>query len=155
MKREDITKLFPDATKEQIDQIMSLNGADINAAKAGMDQLRAQHQTELQQAKDDASAALQKETAAKALLQKQLDDLTAANTLRDLKDKISGETGVPVKLLSGSTEEELKTQAEAIKAFAGTQNGYPTVKDGGEVRTPGEKKSTAKQFEDWFNTQIK
>ena len=27
MKREQITELFPEATKEQIDKIMSLNGA--------------------------------------------------------------------------------------------------------------------------------
>jgi hypothetical protein len=34
MKREDITKIFGDATKEQIDQIMAIYGADIEAAKA-------------------------------------------------------------------------------------------------------------------------
>ena len=32
MKREDITKQFPDATKEQIDAIMAINGEDINKA---------------------------------------------------------------------------------------------------------------------------
>ena len=31
MKRTDITELFPDAPKETIDKIMSLNGADVNA----------------------------------------------------------------------------------------------------------------------------
>ena len=29
MKRTDITELFPDATKEQIDKLLDLNGADI------------------------------------------------------------------------------------------------------------------------------
>ena len=42
MKRTDITELFPDAPKETVDKIMSLNGADINAAKAEMDTLRQQ-----------------------------------------------------------------------------------------------------------------
>ena len=36
MKRADITALFPEATKDQIDQILNLNGADINAAKGGL-----------------------------------------------------------------------------------------------------------------------
>lgn len=33
MKREEITALFPDATKEQIDSLMNINGTDINNAK--------------------------------------------------------------------------------------------------------------------------
>lgn len=150
MKREDITKLFPDATKEQLDQIMNLNGADITAAKSGLDQLRTQHAAELKQAKEAAAAELQKETAAKAALQKQLDELTAANALRDLKDKVSEETGVPSKLLTGANAEELKAQAEAIKAFAGNQQGYPDVKDGGEVSKTS-KLTTREQFANWFN----
>ena len=42
MKRTDITKLFPDATDEQINALMDLNGSDINAAKRGVDELKAQ-----------------------------------------------------------------------------------------------------------------
>ena len=33
MKRTDITALFPDATAEQIQQLMDLNGQDINNAR--------------------------------------------------------------------------------------------------------------------------
>lgn len=33
MKRTDITELFPEATKEQVNAILNLNGADINSAK--------------------------------------------------------------------------------------------------------------------------
>lgn len=144
MKREDITKLFPDATKEQIDQIMTLNGADINAAKSGVDQLRTQHADELKKEKDLADG-----------LQKQVDDLKAASTLRDLKDKVAKESGVPANLLTGSTEEEFKAQADAIKAYAGQQNGYPTVKDGGETTPPAPKESTRDQFANWFNEHTK
>jgi len=150
MKREDITKLFPDATKDQIEQIMNLNGADITAAKSGLEQLKAQHAEELKKAKDDAAAELKKETDAKAAIQKQLDELTAASALRDMKDKVSEETGVPAKLLTGANAEELKAQAEAIKAFAGNQPGYPTVPDGGEVSKPS-KLTTREQFANWFN----
>ena len=40
MKREDITKLFPEATKEQIDALMAVNGEDINKAKGDTAQLQ-------------------------------------------------------------------------------------------------------------------
>lgn len=143
MKRTDITALFPEATKEQIDKIMDLNSMDITAAKSGIEQLRTQHADELKRATDLSET-----------LQKQLDDLNAANALRDLKEKVALESGVPAKLLSGSTEEEFKTQAEAIKAFAGSQPGYPQVKDAGEVRTTP-KTTTRQQFADWFNEQTK
>ena len=42
MKRTDITELFPEATKEQIDKLMAINGQDINAMKNDIEAL--QHQ---------------------------------------------------------------------------------------------------------------
>ena len=39
MKREDITKVFPEATKEQIDEVLNLNGADIGRAKGDRETL--------------------------------------------------------------------------------------------------------------------
>ena len=42
MKRTDITELFPDATAEQVDKLMGLNGADINKAKGELDTIRGQ-----------------------------------------------------------------------------------------------------------------
>ena len=51
MKRTDITDIFPEATKEQIDKLMALNGADINGAKSELETLR-QQLTE-QNGKDD------------------------------------------------------------------------------------------------------
>lgn len=66
MKRTDITALFPTATDEQIKALMDINGADINTAKKGFDDLTAQltvaksNIAELEKAKGD-SAALQKQ----------------------------------------------------------------------------------------------
>ena len=144
MKREDITKLFPDATKEQIDELMNLNGADINAAKSGIDQMKAQHADALKKAQDDAAA-----------LQKQLNDLTAANTLRDLRDKVAKETGVPADLLTGATEEEFKTRAQAILEFKGKDPNNPPFRDGGEPSGGTGGGSTRDQFKDWFNETMK
>jgi hypothetical protein len=42
MKRTDITALFPDATPDQIDKLMDLNGGDINRAKGELDGLKTQ-----------------------------------------------------------------------------------------------------------------
>ena len=40
MKRDDITALFPDATAEQIDKLMSINGSDINKAKGDLENIK-------------------------------------------------------------------------------------------------------------------
>ncbi len=53
--------------------------------------------------------------------------------IRELKERISAETGVPTHLLTAETEEACKKQAEDILAFSGTKNKYPQTKDGGEV----------------------
>ena len=104
------------------------------------DQLEEASKTELQKAVDKA-----------AKLQKELDGLKQAETIRQVRAKVSKETGVPEALLTAGTEEECKAQAEAIKAFA--DPGYPKVKDGGENR-PMSKQTTSEQFADWFNSSF-
>ena len=42
MKRTDITDLFPEATKEQIDKLMDINGADITKLRGDLETLRVQ-----------------------------------------------------------------------------------------------------------------
>ena len=70
-------------------------------------------------------------------MQKQLDALNEANKARDLREKISAETGVPANLLRGDSEEDLRAQATAIMGFAkASRPVYPNVKDGGETAPP-------------------
>lgn len=97
-----------------------------------------------------AKSELQKATDKAAALQKELDALKQAETVRGIREKVAQETGVPVNLISGTTEEDCKTQAEAIKAYANP--GYPNVKDGGES-DGAPKATTAQQFAEWFNKQ--
>ena len=125
MKRTDITALFPDASDEQIKTIMDLNGADINKAKAELEDLRAQLAAaaggeELQQAK-----------AQIAQLQTDLDAMKNAETIRLTREKVAGEKKVPAHLLTGETEEACAAQADAILAFA-QPGGYPVLRDGGD-----------------------
>ena len=83
-------------------------------------------------------------------LQKELDQIKQAEVIREMRSKVAKETGIPENLLTGSTEEECKAQADAIKAFATPT--YPTIRDGGEVAgTSGG--STAQQFAEWFNNR--
>lgn len=156
MKRSDITDLFPDAPKEAIDKLMDLNGADVNAAKGEMENLRQQLQKAQKQLAGAPSAdtvqQLQEALEKAQGLQTELDGLKASNALRDLRETVAKDTGVPYDLLTGGTDEECRAQAQAILAFA-KPGAYPNVRDGGET-SPVSKPTTAQQFAEWFNGQI-
>lgn len=118
--------------------------ADLKEKASKYDELEEANKTELQKA-----------TERNVALQKQIDDLNRATALRDMKDKVAKETGVPCELLSAETEEECKAQAEAILAFAGANKAsYPKVKDGGEVQNH-QSKTVEDQFAEWFNSSLK
>ena len=68
-------------------------------------------------------------------MQAQLDSLNKANTLREMRGKVSAATGVPADLLTGETEEDCTAQAQKIKQFAEPKTpGYPILPGGGEPR---------------------
>ncbi len=148
MKREDITALFPEATKEQIDSLMAINGADIQHAKSGADDLRNQLAT--------ANTELETLRASAAELERlkgvetELNDLKAANTLREMREKVSRETGVPAHLLTGDTEEDCTAWANSLKEYA-KPSAYPNVPNGGEPGGSGGggAPTTADQFAEW------
>ena len=106
---------------------------DLKAKAAQFDAAQEAGKTELQKANEKA-----------AKLQQQLDALNSANTLREVRAKVSAATGVPADLLSA--------QAQAILKFA--KPGYPNVRDGGDPHhTPT--CSTRQQFADWFEQVTK
>ncbi len=152
MKRTDITAQFPDASKDQIDALLNINGADIENARAGLTDLQTQLQTaqtrltELEQR--PTADALQAAQQSAAALQTELDALKAANALRDMRASVAKDTGVPAELLTGDTDEACRAQAQSILDFA-KPGAYPTVRDGGE---PGGHPSgeTRDQFKDWY-----
>lgn len=156
MKRDDITALFPDATQEQIDKLMSINGSDINKAKGDLETLKTQLaavSAENEQLKSSSNA--EELSAAKQLaadLKTELDGMKAAENLRQIREKVAAEKKVPVNLLTGETEEDCASQADSILAFA--KPTYPRgIKDGGEVSA--ETKSTTRdQFAEWAKENI-
>ena len=160
MKRSDITELFPEATPEQIQKIMDLNGSDINSAKSGQAELQRQL-NEANQALNAAQAAaakavsaedLKKATDRAAALETELNELKAGNQIRDIRDAVSKEKGLPANLLTGDTEEVCRAQADAILAFA-RPSGYPSVPDSGELPGSGGS-STRDQFAAWAGSAL-
>lgn len=154
MKRDDIKTLFPEATAEQIDQLMTMNGNDVNNARKGTADLEAAKkalETELQELKANAE---QWETDKQTLttVQQELEEIKAANALRDMRDRVSKATGVPASLLTGETEEDCTEYAKQLLEFK-TPSAYPRVPDGGE---PGGnvKADTRTQFAEWFTNQM-
>jgi hypothetical protein len=118
-------------------------GIDIETLKEKankFDQMEEANKTELQKANEKASA-----------LEAELNAIKAANEVREIRIKVSKETNVPADLLTGSTEDECKAQAEAIRAYANP--GYPTVRDGGEVTNTG-KATTRDQFAQYVSQVI-
>lgn len=155
MKRDDISAVFEGATKEQIDKIMALNGADITKAKGELDDIKNQLKTaqdELTKAKE-AGSKLEEAQKTAVALQVELDGMKHTESVRLMREKVSGETKVPASLLTGETEEDCKAQAEQILAFA-KPSGYPSLPDGGEARGAGGTSSTAQQFAEWSKNLI-
>ena len=121
MKRSDITDIWPEATKEQIDKIMNINGADVNSAKSEVTNLQTQlnaAQGELQKLKDGAAGQpdkLKETQDALAALQTELAGMKHAEAVRTVREKVSGEKKVPANLLTGETDPALG--AEKLSAM--------------------------------------
>jgi len=146
MKRTDITDLFPDAPKEAIDKLLNINGADVNAAKTELDSLR-QQLAAAQEKKD--SDELKQAQQQISQLQKELDGMKAAETIRLTREKVAGEKQVPVHLLTGETEEACAKQADELLAYVKSSKAYPALPDGGEPARPTAA-TPRKKFEEWL-----
>lgn len=120
--------------------------ADYDSLKekaAKFDAQEESQKTELQKAQDKA-----------AELAKKVSKMEEEEKIRQIRAKVAKESGVPENLLYGSDEETCKSQAEAIKKYAGSAV-YPEVKDGGRMPEKGGSGSTAEMFADWFHKSLK
>lgn len=132
---EQETKTF---TEDQVNEIVEKRLGRERAKYANFDELKdkaAQYDEMQEKNKSELERANEKVSA----LQKKLDDMAKENEIRNIRQSVSKETGVPDELLSGTNEDECKMQADKILAFAKSKQGYPTIKDGGE--TPQKKMS--------------
>ena len=137
MKRTDITELFPEATKEQIDKLLGINGADIKSARGDLTELQGQladAHKQIEQLQQGSGQSGQLEAANKAIqdLQAELKGVKDAESMRQIRDKVAADKKIPANLLTGETEEACAAQADEILAFAQT-HAYPIVPDSGEI----------------------
>ena len=135
-------------TQDDVNRIVQSRIVEVKNKYADYDDLKAKA-TKFDEMEEAEKTELQKATEKADALQAQLDQITKSNKVRDLRMKVSKETGVPYDLLSGDDEESCKRQAEAILKFA-NPNGYPKVKDSGEPSHVSGKK-TRDLFKDWMN----
>lgn len=121
---------------------------ELKEKAAKYDKLQEESKTDLQKAEEEA-----------ARLKQELDSMKSAEKLRQIKAEVSGKTGIPESLLTGATEEACEEQAKAINDFVDKKieeakaNGFPMVRDGGEVTGHG-KASTSQQFADWMKKNL-
>lgn len=109
---------------------------DFKAKAQKFDEQEEANKTELQKAQERAEE-----------LEAKLKKKEHEETIRQMKKQVAEEFKVPADLLTGETEDDCRTQAQAIMSFA-TSQGYPTVKDGGESN-PTQKKTTRDSFKEW------
>ena len=137
------TKTF---TQAELDAIVQDRVKRERAKYDGFEDFKAKAQKYDEQEEANKSE-LQKAQERATELEEKLKKKEHEESIREMKKKIADELKVPADLLTGETEDECRTQAQAIMSFA-TSQGYPTVKDAGESN-PVNKKSTRDQFKEW------
>lgn len=140
-------------TQAELDAILGDRLARERAKFADYDALR--EKAGKYDAQEEAGKTeLQKATDKAAKLESELKSLRQEIDTRNAREKVSAATGVPAQLLTGSTEEECKKQAEALKAWRGENSGYPPLRDGGEVSSASPGGKTRDQFAEFFTAAL-
>lgn len=134
---EDVNRIVTDRLHRERQKYEGVDLDALKAKAAKFDEMEEANKTELQKANDKATA-----------LETELNALKKSNEVRDIRDKVAKETGVPYSLLTAETEEDCRAQAKAVLDYK--QSTYPTVRDGGEVQNTG-KHTTRDQFAEYLN----
>ena len=133
--QSELDAIISDRLKREREKYVDYDALKEKAAK--LDEIEEASKTELQRATERA-----------AQLESELTQLRRAEEIRQIRDKVATETGVPAALMSGETEEACVEQAKAIMEFKTNMIGYPSVKDAGEI-TKEIKGTTRQQFANW------
>ena len=137
--------------QEEVNAIVGKRLAEEKAKFADYEALKAKA-AKFDEAEEANKTELQKAIERANNFEAELNGMKKAEEIRQMKERIASETGIPANLINGTTEEECKAQAEAIKAFA-TPSGYPKVKDGGEVHKPSSGNAKA-DFAEFLNVAL-
>ena len=138
--QSELDAIISDRLKREREKYVDYESLKEKAAK--LDEIEEASKTELQKATERA-----------AQLESELTQLRRDAEIRQIREKVAAETGVPATLMSGETEEACVEQAKAIMEFKANMIGYPSVKDAGEV-TKEIKGSTRQQFANWASEAL-
>lgn len=133
MTREDVLKLFPEATDEQITNLLNQNNSEVAKEKNKVSQYKAKADTadSLQKQLDDLQAGnmteLEKANKALETANQQIADLQKNNAIRDLREKAMT---------------DFKVTAEQAKAIIKEDGSFDTAKLG---KIMSEKETAAAQ----------
>ena len=88
------------------------------------------------------------EAAARAAELDALKAENAAREIREVRERVSRETGIPAEMLAGETEADCRAYAAQLRAYA---TPYPAVKDGGELSSDSrpDDRSAREKFAEW------
>ena len=156
MKRDFLKELdlgdgqrLPDAA---IEAIMTEHGKTTGSLQERLKALT-QERDELQKQLGEAAEGA-KQFADYADIKAQRDELLRDIDARNARDKVSAETGVPTGLLTGSTEEACKAQADAILKWHGAQSKYPDAAGVGGEPQDMSGGTTREQFASWASAAM-
>ena len=135
-------------TQAELNAIVQKRIGEVSAKYGNYEELKEKAQ-KFDEIEEQSKSELQKANERADALQKELDGWKKADSVRKIREDVAKELGVPANLLNGETKEECEAQAKDILSFA-KPGAYPSVKDGGEVRSTGSGK-TRDQFADWLN----
>ena len=132
-------------TQDEVNAIVGKRLAEEKSKFADYEEIKAKA-AKFDEAEEANKSELQKAVERANNLEAELNGLKKTEEVRQTREKIATETGIPAHLLTGDTEEACKAQAEAIKAYATPT--YPKVKDSGEVpkTTSGNAKADFAEF---------
>ena len=132
-------------TQDEVNAIVGKRLAEEKSKFADYEEIKAKA-AKFDEAEEANKSELQKAVERANNLEAELAGLKKSEEVRQTREKIATETGIPAHLLTGDTEEACKAQAEAIKAYATPT--YPKVKDSGEVpkTTSGNAKADFAEF---------
>lgn len=158
----DTTVTTPDKTGEnqestltqaEVDRLINKKYAEWASRTADYEELKAKA-AKYDEIQEQGKTELQKQTERADALQKQIDAMTKADSIRLTREKVAKEKGIPTELLTGEDEEACNAQADAIINYAGMQKSKPPIKDGGEILHQGGTATTRDMFAESFNEAL-
>ena len=148
-EQDQTTEFKAPESQEELDRIIQKRIERERARFSDYADLKAKAE-QLDEIEESKKSEIEKATARVAELEAKL----AEAELSVLKADVAAAKGVPAKLLTGSTQEELEAAADELIEFRGEQNQAPRSSAFKDVSGEPVKGDTSSQFADFFNSKF-